>query len=605
MPFGADCCDPLGVRFQLWAPKAERVDLHLLESGSIKIHTMARVDQGWYELLSEESRPGTRYKFQIDGDLKVPDPASRFQFEDVHGWSEVIDPEAFDWKDGNWRGRPWKEAVFYEAHVGTYTPEGTFRGLVDRLDYLVDLGITALELMPIADFPGERNWGYDGVLLFAPDSQYGRPEDLKQLVQTAHAKGLMAFLDVVYNHFGPDGNYLRTYAPQFFTDRHHTPWGDAINFDGACSRVVRDFFINNALYWLTEYNFDGLRFDAVHAIKDESQKHILDEIAETVRGSIDAVRTVHLVLENDDNAARFLKRESDGRVSGFNAQWNDDIHHAFHVAVTGEEDGYYSDYAERAVEHVGRCLTEGFDFQGQPSAFRGGARRGESSRNLPPSAFISFLQNHDQVGNRAFGERLAQIADPRALRAVVAIVLLAPAPPLVFMGEEFGATTPFLFFCDFKGELAAAVTKGRRNEFARFARFSDPATRERIPDPSSASTYASSKLDWSSLQNPQHQHWLEFYRRLLHLRQREVVPRVIEFEANASFEMIRDTGLVAHWTVLGPSRLSLFANLGDEPIALIQELTGEELFTTESDLNPLRSRKELPGWSVIWLLHEI
>ncbi len=319
--------------------------------------------------------PGSCYRFRIDGGLRVSDPASRYNPADVHGPSQVIDPCEFDWEDEGWRGRPWSEAVIYELHVGTFTLAGTFAGVKDRLDYLVDLGVTAIELMPVADFPGARNWGYDGVLPFAPESSYGHPEELKDLVQTAHQKGLMVFLDVVYNHFGPEGNYLHIYTPQFFSKRHSTPWGAAINFDGPGSRVVRDFFIHNALYWLTEYHFDGLRLDAVHAILDGSDPDILLELAEAVHRGPGKERHLHLVLENDQNAAHYFDR-------GYRAQWNDDIHHALHVLLTGETDGYYQDYADRPVGYIGRCLTEGFAYQGEPSSYRGGVPRGELSRDL-------------------------------------------------------------------------------------------------------------------------------------------------------------------------------------------------------------------------------
>jgi maltooligosyltrehalose trehalohydrolase len=479
MPFGSEYRHGEGVRFRLWAPAAKRVMLEISgQQGEVALE-MPRLDQDWFELTSDCGGPGSKYAYQIDGGLKVPDPASRFQPNDVHGRSEVIDAEEFDWADADWVGRPWEQVVLYELHVGTFTRQGTFAGVQRRLDYLADLGVTAIELMPLADFPGARNWGYDGVLPFAPDSGYGRPSDLKQLVQAAHRRGLMVFLDVVYNHFGPEGNYLASYAPQFFTHRHHTPWGDAINFYGPGSRLVRDFFMHNALYWLEEYHFDGLRLDAVDQIADRSHPDFLSELAETVR-RIFSRRAVHLVLENDNNAAHYLRPAR----QLFNAQWNDDIHHALHVTLTGENDGYYADYKEEPVRRAGRCLTEGFDYQGQASRFRGGRVRGEASRWLPPTSFVSFLQNHDQIGNRAFGERILKLAAACPVKTVMTILLLAPQPPLIFMGEEFGAQTPFLFFCDFGRELAAKVTEGRRNEFCRFVRFRDPDLRAQIPDPS-------------------------------------------------------------------------------------------------------------------------
>src|SRR6266550_7034457 len=516
MPFGAESLDDGKVRFRLWAPKAERVELCLANQ---KPQVLSKLEDGWFELVIH-APAGSQYQYRINGQTKVPDPASRFQPSDVHGPSQVIDPAAFEWQDEHWRGRPWEEAVIYELHVGTFTPEGTFAAAEQRLDYLADLGITAVELMPIADFAGARNWGYDGVLPFAPDNGYGHPDDLKRLIQAAHRQGLMAFLDVVYNHFGPEGNYLRTYAPEFFTVRHCTPWGDAINFDGPGSRVVRDFFIDNALYWLEEYHFDGLRFDAVHAIVDESHPDILTELAETVREKLGAHRLIHLVLENDQNAAHYLappsgRRNAVATIEGdqhnsrrlYDAQWNDDIHHALRVLITGETDGYYCDYSEQPIRHLGRCLAEGFSYQGERSRLRNNAPRGEPSRDLLPTSFVSFLQNHDQVGNRAYGERIIKLAEPKALKAALAILLLAPSPPLLLMGEEFGASTPFLFFCDFDGELATAVTEGRRNEFARFKKFSSPAKRASIPDPNAETTFTSSKLDWRSLNEPTHHSW--------------------------------------------------------------------------------------------------
>jgi maltooligosyltrehalose trehalohydrolase len=600
MPFGAKYCPGSGVRFRLWAPQSKEVGLCLWqEDQAEECRGMSKVDEGWFESVHHDARPGSRYKFQIDGGIKVPDPASRFQPDDVHGPSEVVDPAAFDWQDINWQGRPWEEAVIYELHLGTFTPEGTFAAAEKRLPYLAELGVTAVELMPVADFPGARNWGYDGVLQFAPDSWYGRPEDLKHLIQTAHGLGLMVFLDVVYNHFGPEGNYLHAYAPQFFTKRHRTPWGDAINFDGPDSRPVRDFFINNALYWLNEFHFDGLRFDAVHAIVDDSKPDILTELAGEVRKRVQPGRHVHLVLENDNNAARYLRR-SDGTKT-YDAQWNDDIHHSLHVVLTGEKDGYYADYADFPVRHLGRCLTQGFDYQGESSAFRDGERRGEPSRDLPLASFVSFLQNHDQIGNRAFGERIGKLADERALRAGVTMLLLAPSPPLLFMGQEFKASTPFLFFCDFEGDLSKAVTEGRRNEFARFAQFTDPAARAQIPDPSARETFEGSKLDWQSASQPGHQEWLEFYRKLLKIRHHEIVPRIQDLTGEAAqFEVIGDRGLLGTWNLRAGEKLRLIANFSDKPIAAPVVPAGRVLYAT--GLTPTVGLNPLPEWSAVWFL---
>jgi malto-oligosyltrehalose trehalohydrolase len=518
---------------------------------------MSALGEGWYELSVNGAGAGTRYQFVLPDGLRVPDPASRFQPDDVHGPSEVVDPAAYRWQDEEWNGRPWHEAVVYELHVGTFTAAGTFRGAIERLDHLAALGVTAIEIMPVADFPGARNWGYDGVLLYAPDSSYGRPEDLKALVDAAHARGLMMLLDVVYNHFGPDGNYLPAYAPPFFTDRHKTPWGAAINYDGTHSRAVREFIIHNAQYWIEEYNFDGLRLDAVHAIIDDSVRHVLDELAERVRAG---GRPVHLVLENEENQARRLLRDDTGLPRHFAAQWNDDVHHVLHVAATGEDEGYYAEYLGD-TDMLGRALAEGFAFQGQMMQFRGHPR-GEPSSLLPPTAFVAFIQNHDQIGNRAFGERLTAIAAADAVRAVAAIYLLSPQVPMLFMGEEWGAAQPFPFFCDFGGDLGDAVRQGRRLEFAKFREFRDETMRERIPDPQAESTFASAKLDWGALRRPEHAAWFEFYRRLLEVRHDAVTPLLPFFGPHAGrYEVLAAGAVVVRWRSQRNEELTLAANL--------------------------------------------
>jgi maltooligosyltrehalose trehalohydrolase len=603
MPFGAEYRDDGTVRFRLWALGARQVEVCLEASNTVSSLSLTRSDNGWFELVTDAAKPGTQYRFQIDGGQYVPDPASRFQPGDVHGPSEVIDPAIFDWKDSPWHGRRWEEAVIYELHVGAFTPAGTFSAVLERLDYLADLGITAIELMPVADFPGQRNWGYDGVFPFAPDSTYGRPEDLKCLVRSAHDHGMMVLLDVVYNHFGPEGNYLNSYAPQFFSGRHKTPWGNAINFDGPESRVVRDFFIHNALYWLTEYRFDGLRLDSVHAIIDDSTPHILTELADAVRSSVAPDRHVHLILENDLNQARYLQRTRRCQTQAYNAQWNDDIHHTLHVLITGEHDGYYSDYSERPLGQLGRCLVEGFAYQGQLSPYRNGQGRGEGTAGLPPGAFVSFLQNHDQIGNRAFGERLATIADPRAVRAAMAILLLAPSPPLLFMGEEFGAETPFLFFCDFEKGLAEAVAAGRRNEFARFTRFNDPATRAGIPDPNASTTFQVSRLDWDDLAQPQHRDCLRFYRQLLKLRRQHIVCHLSDACAiKARHEVHGDRGLIARWDFPDGAKLDLLANLGSTPLIGFATPSSQVIYASEEINADATKRGTLPAWSVEWFL---
>jgi maltooligosyltrehalose trehalohydrolase len=520
MPFGAEIT-PEGVRFALWAPTAQ--DVALVIDGAE--HAMPPAENGWRRLVVREARAGSRYQYRIDGELLVPDPASRFQPEDIKGPSLVVDPRAHAWSDDGWSGRPWEETVLYEAHVGTATPEGTYAGLANKLETLRDLGITAIELLPLSDFPGRRNWGYDGVLPYAPDSAYGTPDDLKAFVERAHALGLMVFIDVVYNHFGPAGNYLHAYAKTFFTDRHKTPWGGGINFDGAEGPTVRDFFVHNALYWLEEFHVDGLRFDAVHAILDDSQPHIIAEIAERVRAALPG-RHVHLVLENEANQARWLERDTDGRPRWHTAQWADDIHNSWHPLLTGEREGYYEDFADKPLERLGRALAEGFAYQGDPSVHQGGSLRGEPSAHLPPSAFVAFLQNHDQTGNRAFGERLSHLIPPERLRLARAGLLLAPQVPMLYMGEEWDASTPFLFFVDFSDDeaLSTAVREGRRREFAKFKAFAEQHGGEPVPDPTSEETFRRSRLDWEEATRAPHTEARSEVKHLLQLRRHEVVP---------------------------------------------------------------------------------
>ncbi|HEY0721208.1 MAG TPA: malto-oligosyltrehalose trehalohydrolase [Gammaproteobacteria bacterium] len=605
MPFGTEVREDGAVRFALWAPAVNKVKLALAETTGELLLPMERNETGWFTLVTPRANPGSRYRFIIEDDLRVPDPAARFQPEDVHGHSQVIDPLAWQWRDEAWRGRPWEEAVIYELHVGTFTPEGTFAALQERLDYLVELGITAIELMPVADFPGHRNWGYDGVLLFAPDSRYGTPADLKALIETAHHKGLMVLLDVVYNHFGPEGNYLHAYAPLFFTERHHTPWGTAINFDGPGCETVRQFYIHNALYWLEEYHLDGLRLDAVHAIMDDSAPDFLEELAAVVKQQFGETRHIHLILENDHNAAHYLQRDAQGKPRHYAAQWNEDLHHVLHHLLTGETDGYYADYVDRPIWYLGRCLAEGFAYQGEPSPFRHGALRGEPSGSLPPTAFVSFLQNHDQVGNRAFGERIASLAEEAALRAAVAILLLAPSPPLLFMGEEFGARLPFLFFCDLGADLAEAVTQGRRNEFAHFKRFSTPEVRDTIPAPTDQTTFERSKLAWCDLQQARHLEWFVLYQTLLRIRQAEIVPRLANMSgAAAIFQLLGKSALKVQWTLGDGSSLTLLANLSKEAahVAGRSFPAGTPLHLYPSSLLQELPANCMPPWSVAWFI---
>ena len=604
MPFGAEM-RPDGVRFRLWAPDAQSVTLGIEGAGAPKEIALRPDGDGWCQALVADAAPGMRYRYRVNGDLWVPDPASRFQPDDVHGASEVIDPAAYEWTCADWRGRPWEQVVLYELHVGTFSPEGTFQGVTERLDHLVELGITAVELMPVADFPGPRNWGYDGVDLFAPDASYGRPEDLKALIDAAHQRGLMVFLDVVYNHFGPEGNYLHAYAKRFFNADRHTPWGAAINYDGPDSKAVREFFIHNALYWIEEYRIDGLRLDAVHAIEDHSDPDILVELAERVRAHVDADRHVHLVLENDDNHARYLDRAGEVSPRLYNGQWNDDIHHVFHVLATGERHGYYLDYADETVGQLIRCLTEGFAYQGDASLFRSGAVRGEPSADLPPTAFVNFAQNHDQIGNRAFGDRLCAIAPPEAVRAVTAILLLAPSPPLLFMGEEWASSHPFLFFCSFGEELSDAVREGRRKEFAAFPEFRDPAARSRIPDPSDEDTFNTSKLDWTMIGTAPHDGVLNFHKQLLALRKSEIVPRLRGI-GGRSGSLVGRTGFAfaLEWRMGDGSTLVLVANMASTPSkSPVAPPSGRLVYATDETAVSGRA-SQLPPWTVAWFVDE-
>ena len=506
---------------------------------------MRRAAGGWFEAVAV-CAPGTRYRYRLTDGMLVPDPASRFQPDDVHGPSQVIDPRGYAWRNTHWRGRPWRETVLYELHAGVL---GGFARVAQHFPRLRELGITAVELMPVNDFPGRRNWGYDGVLPYAPDSAYGTPDELKALVDAAHDHGLMVFLDVVYNHFGPDGNYLHAYAPQFFRDTHPTPWGPAIDFRRP---EVRAFFTENVLYWLMEYRFDGLRFDAVHAIEDQSW---VDEMAASVRATVEPGRHVHLVLEHH-NAASHLEHDVD-------AQWNDDGHNALHVLLTGESSGYYADYARRPAEHLARCLAEGWAFQGEESQYQGGPR-GTPGAHLPPSAHVLFLQNHDQTGNRAFGERLTALVPPAALQAAIALLLLSPQIPLVFMGEETASRSPFLYFTDHHGELADAVREGRRNEFARFADFADPERRARIPDPNAQQTFE------ASLPQPDPAHAAEreaLYRRLIALRQDMLVPR-LDGARGLGAQVLGRKAVVARWRLGDGATLTIASNLDSDPVPL-------------------------------------
>lgn len=591
MPFGSRVTND-GVRFRLYAPAASRVVVACEDGDGESISPLQALGGGWFEATVANARAGTRYAFMLDGaETRIPDPAARFAPSGVHGASLVVDPAAFAWPDDEPRSLPWNEHVFYEMHIGTFTPEGTYDAARAKLDDLAKLGVTALELMPLAEVPGTRNWGYDGVLPFAPTRNYGTPERLKAFVAAAHERGLAVYIDVVYNHFGPEGNYLHGYAPTFYTERHKTPWGAAIDVEADERSDVRAFFIENALYWTQEYRFDGIRFDAVHAIYDGAERRFLHELARTVRDRSD--RRVYLVLENELNEAPLLD-------DAFQAQWDDDEHHVMHVLATNERDGYYADYADDTVARFGRTLTQGFAYQGEFSPHKG-AERGYPSSRLSLGAFVTFLQNHDQIGNRPFGDRITAVAPDFAVRALVATFLLAPSPPMLFMGEEWGASTPFQFFCDFEPELARAVTEGRRNEFKSFAAFSDPAQRDRIPDPSAPETFENSKLRWEERERAPHDAWLDYYGRLLALRRIEIAPRIAGVSGlDASFELIGSRGLSVRFRLNDGTTLRLEANFADGELAGFRSLpSGYVVFTTH---DPTYPNGIAPPWSVRWTL---
>jgi maltooligosyltrehalose trehalohydrolase len=577
-------------RFRLWAPSAAP-GLALLIDGQppIALHP----DSDGYAEADVACPPGTRYRYRLGDGQLVPDPASRQQDGDVHGASIVAGPDDYAWQHPAWSGRPWRESVIYEAHVGL---SGGFDGLTARLPGLAALGITVIELMPIADFPGPRNWGYDGVLPYAPDTAYGPPQALKHLIDTAHGLGLSVMLDVVYNHFGPEGNYLPQYAAPFFREDVPTPWGPAIDFR---QPAVRRYFEENALYWLMEYRFDGLRLDAVHAIEDPDW---LVELAQFLRGQVPAHRHVHLVLENDDNRASLL-------TQGYDAQWNDDAHHVLHHLLTGESRGYYADYAERPAQALARCLAEGWLYQGQPSPYRQGATRGEPSGHLPPTSFVLFLQNHDQTGNRARGERLTELAEnAERLRAAVALQLLSPQIPLIFMGEEFGSRAPFLYFTSHTDPaLVQAVREGRQREFAAFPEFSgDDALK--VPDPNSEYTWAQS-VPWRDGERSDAQPWRTLYEALLHLRQHAIAPR-LPGARSVFARAVGRHGVHAQWRLGDGALLTVYVNLGPVREQLAQRALAAAhspsslLFESRAGAFAALASGSLCSESTVWLLEE-
>ena len=501
-----------GAQFTVWAPDAGAVDVVFAQAGGSVSRALRRTPNGCFSGWVPDVAAGARYRFRLDGDSEYPDPASRFQPEGVHGPSMLVDPATFVWTDDGWNGVARDHLAIYELHVGTFTPQGTFAGVESRLDYLASLGITAIELMPIAETAGSRNWGYDGVDLFAPSHHYGTPDDLRRLVNAAHRHGLAVILDVVYNHLGPDGAYLSVFSTHYFTDRHPSPWGAGVNLDGDDSEQVRAFFIENALHWIHEYHVDGLRLDATHALVDDSAAHFLAEFADRVRAG--ASRPVVLIAEDERNLATLVEDPPCGY--GFDGVWDDDFHHQLRRALAGDAEGYFADFTGHAAD-IAATLRQGWFYSGQ-ATLRSGEPRGTDPSRVDPRRMIICIQNHDQIGNRAFGDRLHHAIDLAAYRAVSALLLVAPETPLLFMGQEWAATSPFQFFTDHEPELGAKVTEGRRREFSDFSEFADPAARSRIPDPQALDTFAASRLRWEEMAAPPHAGILRLYRALLALR---------------------------------------------------------------------------------------
>ena len=559
--------DAHGTVFRLWAPLVERVTLKLCEPE--RLIAMDRHPEGWFEIHVADAGAGTLYLFVLPDGTEVPDPASRFQPQDVLGPSMVCAPD-FDWTDGEWSGRAWEEAIIYEIHVGTFTPEGTFRAAIGKLDALSALGVTAIEIMPLHAFPGGQGWGYDGVGLYAPHSAYGTPDDFKAFVDAAHARSLMVYLDVVYNHFGPQGNLMPRFMP-LLSPRHEGEYGTPLNFDDQDSGPVRRFIIENALYWLETFHCDGLRLDAVHEIADESETHLLAELSAAVEERFGAERQIHLILENSHNEARWLDKAQ--TQAPYNAQWDDDIHHSLHVAVSGEKGGFYEKITE-PFDMLAKALAEGFAFQQDEASEE--KKPGEPSAHLPPTAFIAFVQNHDQIGNRPDGTRSTPFLAAEQVRAMTTLVFLSPTIPMLFMGEEWAASTRFFYFSDLEEALHEPVRQAR-DKFLATWDMGDVQT----PDPFAASTLERSRLDWSEMTREPHAEWLGFYRALIDTRTREIVPRLNGITGSAGkAKRSGPTVIDARWRLGDRSELRLLANLGPKVHRGKRFDTGRRIWTT-------------------------
>lgn len=591
-----------GVCFRLFAPAFREATspVALVLEGTSEPLPMHTAGDGWHEVTTSLAHTGSRYRFRLPDGTPVADPASRFQPQDVHGPSEVIDPFVYTWSDADWHGRPWAEAVLYELHIGAFTPQGTLQAAKEKLDHLASLGVTAIELMCLTDFPGNRSWGYDGVLLFAPDSAYGRPEDLKAFIDAAHARGLMVILDVVFNHFGPEGNDLPRYFPQIFSQKHKTAWGSGFNFDGQGCAEVRELILENALYWLEEFHVDGLRLDASHEMHDESPTHILDELAERVHAFAQAQtppRCLHLILESEDTSGTRLARTPDGHVGRYTAQWDHAIDHLLGAAMAGQCSAHDPGNTHE-VEEIAKALAKGF------VANEVNCPPPEADIRVPPTAFVSFIQTHDLIGNRPFGDRLHSLATPEAVRGVAAIYLLSPQMPMIFMGEEWAATTPFPYFCDFHGELAEAVRKGRCEDMAKTGQLSEDELK-RVPSPGADSTFRSAQLRWDELQEESHRAQFEWYRRVLESRREHIAPHLDSLaQACGEHNVLSPTTLTVAWNMGAGTMLHLAANLCRSPSPAFALPAGKVIWLEGSEAPANDGQSCLGPWSVRWSLQQ-